>query len=114
ITQEGSTEKPGLLQLRNMIKEIAHEVRKAAHNLMPDTLIHHHLEEALMQYCESINSSGKLRLELQTLGDLTKIEKPTELLLYRIAQELIQNVIKHADARSAVLQIVAKDRQISI
>lgn len=114
ITQQSMKENHGLVQLRNMIKDIAHEVRKAAHNLMPDTLTHHRLEEALMQYCDNINGSGTLRLELQTLGDMNIMEKPTELLFYRIAQELIQNVIKHAEAQSAVLQLVARDRQISI
>src|SRR5690606_10688465 len=56
--------------IRTMLERTADEVRKTAHNLMPDILIRHSLEEALQLYCEQINAGGALHTELQVHGPI--------------------------------------------
>jgi len=101
-------------EVQHMVQDIASEVRKAAHNLMPDVLIHHGLEEALLLYCDTVSQSGLLPVTVNVLGDIGLFDKATELLLYRIAQELIQNVLKHAHASYVVLQLVQRQELITI
>jgi signal transduction histidine kinase len=88
-----------------MLQDTAAEVRKTAHNLMPDVLSRHTLPEALRSYCEQINIGAKSQIDLQFYGQLDNLDKPVALSIYRIMQELIHNVIKHAQATHAAIQI---------
>lgn len=101
-------------EIMKMLENAADEVRKTAHNLMPDILIKHSFEEALQLYCEQINSGGKLQVDLQIHGAINALPKSVELSLYRVVQELIQNIIKHAGASQAIIQINQQEKVISI
>ncbi len=87
-----------------MVKTTTEEVRKTAHNLMPDVLARHNLTEAVRLYCEQVNASGSLHITLSFAG-LANLHKSIELILYRIVQELVQNIIKHARATEAFVEI---------
>jgi len=105
---------PAIRDVMRMLEETNEEVRKTAHNLMPDVLIKHGLEEALTIYCAHINSGSSLRIDLQLNGILDELDKGTELFIYRISQELIQNVAKHANATEAIIQIMQYEGRLSI
>jgi len=110
--QAGGADKD-LGEVMDMLQDTVLEVRKTAHNLMPDNIEKHSLPEALRMYCYSINSSS-LQIDLQLYGRLDDLEQPLALTLYRIVQELIQNIIKHAAATYAVVRIREHERVISI
>lgn len=82
------------------------ELRRVSHNMMPEALIKYGLKEALENYSESIDQSGMLHVRLQTYGLEQRMEQDTEIILYRIVQELLNNVIKHADAKQVLLQLI--------
>lgn len=98
----------------DMLRDISTEVRKTAHNLMPDVLIRYNLKKALELYCDYINASNQMEIVLQFHGDLDGLDKSIELVLYRISQELLQNIIKHAKATYAALQITQHENKLSI
>ncbi len=104
---------PELNDMMHMLQDTSSEVRKTAHNLMPDILVRYHLEQALMVYCENL-SKGSLQIDVQFQGDLSQLDKATELLLYRMAQELLQNVVKHANATYAIIQVMLHNGQLSV
>ncbi len=95
---------PSLTELMHMLEDTSSEVRKTAHNLMPDVLVQHALPEALMIFCNHIHK--ELETELSCQGDFTQLDKATELMLYRMVQELMQNVLKHASATRASIELV--------
>ncbi len=97
-----------------MLQDTSIEVRKTAHNLMPDILDRHSLEEALTAFCKQVNTGNGLLIELHMPGDLPALDKSIELMLYRMVQELVQNVIKHARANHLELQIMHYDQLLSI
>jgi signal transduction histidine kinase len=107
----GIAELDGVLQLLN---DTAVEVRQTAHNLMPDVLMKHDLREALLFYCANINSNNQLDIDLQFHGAFDQLSKSVELILYRITQELIQNIIKHANATQAVIQIIQDKGRLNL
>jgi signal transduction histidine kinase len=114
LKQEGYTSPGKIDEIMHMVVDTATEVRKTAHNLMPDILDKHELPEALVIYCEHISKSNKLEIELQFHGDIEPLTKNVQLMLYRIFQELIQNVVKHSGATYAAIQMVQHNRTLSI
>ncbi len=97
-----------------LVKEISKEVRKTAHNLMPDTLLLHDLTEAIRLYCDYIAKDRDLVIEIQHFGDFNLLNEDYKLSVYRIIQELLQNIIKHAQATSTLVQLHIDESLLSI
>lgn len=95
----------GLGDIMDMLQGMGREIHKTAHNLMPDILLKHHLKEALQLYCEQLDTGGRPGIDLQFYGELDTLDKSVELPLYRIVQELLQNIIKHAQATLVAIQV---------
>ncbi len=110
--QSGKQVEQDMQKLSMMLQETAKELRQAAHNLMPDMLNRQSLKEVLLHYCEQ-NSRENLRLDLQ-YDDNIVLTKNAELFIYRIIQELVQNVIKHAEADFAAIQLMQTGSVLAI
>jgi signal transduction histidine kinase len=104
----------GLNDIMDMLQDMGQEIHKTAHNLMPDILLKHNLKEALALYCEQLDTGGKLEIDLQFHGAVDELDKSLELPLYRIIQELLQNIIKHANATLVAIQLRRDDDIIRI
>jgi len=81
------------------------ELRRVAHNLMPDLLYRFGLQEALQDYAARM-SNDFLDIDVQFLHYKNQLTKEQQLLVYRIVQELVNNSIKHADPKQIIIQIV--------
>lgn len=101
-------------QLVQMIDDTASEVRDTAHNLMPATLLRYGLSGTLMQYGDQVNRSGQIRVDVQLYGALDELEAPVALSVYRIVQELLQNIVRHAQASTAAIQVRRTDDLVNI
>jgi len=97
-------------QLDNAIAEM----RRVAHNMMPEALMRFGLKEALQDFCDGINESNELKLKFTQLGLNEPLEKSTEVILYRIVQELTNNAMKHAAAKNIFIQLNQHDRGITL
>jgi len=107
----------GAQSLGNVISQLDHsisELRRVSHNMMPEALIRYGLREALENYCANINVSGGIRVQLQTYGMEERLEQSTEIVLYRIVQELLNNVIRHARAGQVLVQLIRKEDRFSL
>src|SRR5690606_25046819 len=56
-------------------------------------------------YCDHINVHDQLQIDLQFYGNLEEMEPSVALSIYRMVQELIQNILKHAQASQAAVVI---------
>lgn len=101
-------------EIMYMLQSISSEVRKTAHNLMPEILSTHSLSDAVRWYCGKITTKDNLQIDLQFYGDIDHLGNLLTLTLYRILQELIQNIIKHAHATQAVINLMLYERTISL
>ena len=99
-----------ILQLDNAITEM----RRVAHNMMPEALLKFGLSEAIQDYCDGINESNSVKMKFTQLGLQQPLDKPTEVILYRIVQELSNNAIKHAAAQNIFIQLNRHDKGISL
>lgn len=88
----------------HLLDETARQIRLTSHNLMPEILLENGLDQALHRYCGSISNS-QLQLQCIVVGTVTRYTATFELSLYRIVQELINNMLRHAKATEALVQI---------
>jgi signal transduction histidine kinase len=90
----------------DMLDSSIKEMRRVAHNMMPEALVKFGLDTALKDYCNDINQTGALQVRYQSIGvENTTIEQTTAITIYRIVQELINNIVKHAAAKNAIVQV---------
>lgn len=79
-------------------------VRNISHQLMPPQLESFGLIKTLERFTDTINASGKLNICLSVKNELPDMEWPITLGLYRISMELINNTIKHAEAKKIAME----------
>lgn len=96
------------------LEETIRELRKTAHNMMPEILMNGGLAEAVQVYCERIGQMHRPDVDFQLYGFVPRLDAEFELALYRMIQELLQNVIKHANATQALVQINCADEVLSV
>ncbi len=99
------SDKPELRRIIRMIEQTTDEVRKTSHNLMPSALLRNNLKEALVYYCNNINLNGNLFIDLNIHCELHGISPTSVTIIFRMVQELIQNILKHAKATHAVVSL---------
>ena len=96
----------------NLLSETIQDVRQLLHNLSPGVLEEFGFITAVEGLVDKINKTERTHITLLTFGITQRIQKDYELTLYRITQELINNILKHADAKQVSLQIGQRDRKI--
>lgn len=97
-----------------LLNDAAFELRTTAHNLMPQVLLQEGLAAATRDYCERVSNDQSLTIEYQAYGNFAIREKNVELFVYRIIQELVNNIIKHSNAHYALVQLSMSDELLAI
>jgi two-component system NarL family sensor kinase len=98
-----------------MLDKSIHEMRRVAHNMMPEALIKFGLDSALRDFCQSIDQSGAIQLTYLSYDiNESTIPEARAAAVYRIVQELVNNILKHAEARTALVQVIRKEIALSI
>lgn len=90
------------------------EMRRVAHNLMPETLMHYGLRTALKDFIKQVEPEGFPIIRCSTFGEDLRYQKEIEITLYRIAQELVTNSIKHADSKQIDIQLFTEKDRICV
>ncbi len=102
--------------LNNSIKIIddaCDEVRAISHNMMPAALIRLGLIAAIEEIAAEINFSGRMAVAFTTnIG--TRFSESTEITVYRIIQEVLNNIIKHSDAKEIAIALLQKNETIEL
>jgi signal transduction histidine kinase len=97
---------------KQFIKEAMHDVRQLLFNLSPTVLEEFGYIAAVEGLVNKINETKQIHFELVVSSINFRLKKDYELALYRITQELINNVLKHAEAKNVLLQIGQRDEKI--
>ncbi|HEY0355449.1 MAG TPA: ATP-binding protein, partial [Flavisolibacter sp.] len=99
----------------DMLDSSINEMRRVAHNMMPEALVKFGLDTALNDFCTEVHQSGALQVSYQSIGiSEEKFDQTTAITIYRIVQELINNIMKHAAAKSAIVQVSKTNGVVSI
>ena len=99
----------------DMLDSSIKEMRRVAHNMMPEALVKFGLDTALKDFCNEINQNGIVKIDYQSIEmENAEIDQTTAINIYRIVQELINNILKHASAKSAFVQVTNTNGQLSV
>lgn len=92
---------------REHLERAIREIRSLSHRLSPVTLDRMGLPGAIADLVSNINQTGKMHLLLEVDEALhhQALEKPVKNAAYRIIQEAVSNILKHADATEAVISL---------
>lgn len=90
------------------------ELRNISHNLAPSVLTTKGLADALKDMADQINKTSHIRVQLQLYGLNGKMDAIIENTLYRALQELLNNTIKHAGAKTFSAQVVKSNEAITV
>lgn len=105
-------EKNKLQTLSKILDETAAEVRTLSHQMMPKVLESFGLTPALEDMLEKALQHTPVKYQFETYNFNERLPQKTELALFRIAQELISNVIKHAAADFVSVQLFKNQNQL--
>lgn len=110
LIQPGNEE--ALRYSEELITESIIECRRISHDLMPAVLMEEGLKVAVETICEQLN--GEVKFSSRINGLTPRLPSFLGLAIYRIIQELLMNIIKHARADKADIQLEADESAITI
>jgi signal transduction histidine kinase len=94
------------------IGEVVKDLRTLLINLSPSVLEDFGYTNAVEGLANKINETQLIHFDVNVFGFKNRLQKDYELALYRITQELINNILKHADAKNISLQTGQRDDKI--
>jgi len=97
----------------NLVDEGFKEVRTISHNMMPQALLESGLALVIKQFIENIENNT-IAINLFTKGFEDHFDNAIETILYRILQECINNVMKHANASRVDISLIRDEENISM
>jgi len=92
-----------------MLDSSIKELRRVAHNLMPESLMRYGLNSAISDFCNSTDTAN-----YHFYGVEKRLDEKLEVAAFRIVNELVNNSLKHANANSINVQLVQEPERISI
>ncbi len=100
-------------KLQDIVDQTIAEVRSISHNLIPEDL-HFGLFPAVQSLAERVNSSGNTKMTVHIDEPIShhQFEKENELSIYRIVQEVVNNMIRHSEANSIEINATLQSQKI--
>ncbi len=109
-----STKERNVDRIRNYLLKVVNDLRQMSLNLRPRLLDELGLVSALQWLINNLNLEGDIHYKLIVHGIERKLPPETELLIYRIVQEALNNVKKHSKAERAITSVVFTKKNIEI
>ncbi len=103
----------GISKSIKQIDGAVEELRRVAHNLMPDLLMKYGLEVAIQEFASRI-SNNALDIHTEFINYSNSLSEEKQLIIYRIIQELVNNAIKHAEASEIIIQISQEENILNL
>jgi two-component system NarL family sensor kinase len=94
-----------------LVDESCKEVRHISHQMMPNMLLKSGIASDVKSFIEKIDSEA-LKVNFEAVGFKNKLEDNVEIVLYRVIQESVNNVIKHAKATELDIKLHKSNNEI--
>lgn len=97
-----------------LLVETVGEVRRISHDMVAGNLARFGLAKALEGLASSVRVNGRLQVELHVFGSEQRLDQAVEITVYRIVQELVANVLKHAAASEVGISITRSPGRLNV
>jgi len=91
-----------------IIDRVAQDIHHIGHELNDDHIIAAGFIEIVRNYLDSINISKGIKAQLDIEGPPRQLSKEKEINIFRIIQEALHNILKHADATKITIKFIYK------
>ncbi|MBK8140177.1 MAG: two-component sensor histidine kinase [Chitinophagaceae bacterium] len=98
VNQDKATQLQSIFQARQIIDDTIQLVRNISHSLMPPTLKNFGLESAINDLFQKISGSGAINASSRFNEYKERMKEEKELIIFRVVQELINNILKHSNS----------------
>ncbi|UOQ74116.1 PAS domain-containing sensor histidine kinase [Hymenobacter cellulosilyticus] len=100
-------------QTARLLADAMQQTRTLAHELVPTSLVEYGLAAAVRDVCRDL-STPQLRVECHIWGEPQHLPQPIQVTLFRLAQELVHNIVRHAGASQATLELEILPNGVSL
>jgi two-component system, sensor histidine kinase LadS len=97
---------PLLTEARQLLVRAVDNLRTVSHNLMPKNFAELGLAKSLAETVDKVSASTDIRFQFIVAGVERRLDASTEVQIFRIAVELINDIVKNSDATEATFQLV--------
>jgi two-component system, NarL family, sensor histidine kinase UhpB len=98
-----------LVELKRLVNQAMNELLQLARQLRPTALDDHGLLPAMASQVRRFAAQTGIKADLNTAGESSKLQPDEEIAIYRIAQEALANIARHADAQSVEVDLRAEN-----
>jgi len=98
VNQDKTTQLQSIFQARQIIDDTIQLIRNISHSLMPPTLKNFGLESAINDLFQKMSGSGSINASSRFHEYKDRLKAEKELIIFRVVQELINNILKHSSA----------------
>ncbi len=118
IQSEADKLGPGCVRAVNeslqLVEQLSRELRTISHLLHPPMLDEAGLEFALQWYVEGFAERSNIEVDFELAPDLGRLSREAEIAIFRLVQESLTNIHRHAESPTASVRIFREGQQISV
>ena len=112
--QGPESERERMGELATQLQSTLDEIRRISRELRPEALDDLGLINALIALSTRASRQGDLQIERRLAGDLPALSSELELVIYRVAQEALTNVLRHAEASHCLVELRSQDGSVEL
>lgn len=98
VNLDKTSQLQSIYNAKQIIDDTIQLIRNISHSLMPPTLKNFGLESAVNDLFQKISSSGSMNASCRFHDYRNRMEPEDELIIFRVIQELVNNILKHSNA----------------
>jgi two-component system, NarL family, sensor kinase len=114
IRDRSPENQPLIERASKLLEQASNDVRKISHNMMPGLLTKLGLFEAVIDLFEKVSETQGLIVRVNIPEDAERLPENKEIMLYRIIQELVNNTLKHAKAKTLDIRMEVLPENLEI
>lgn len=114
IKDKSPENRPLIEKAIKLLEQASGDVRKISHNMMPGLLTKFGFFEAVEDLFDNLNETEGLTAEVKIESETTRLPGNKEIMLYRIVQEMVNNTLRHAEAKNIKLKIAIQPNQLNL
>ncbi|HEV7380825.1 MAG TPA: two-component regulator propeller domain-containing protein [Dyadobacter sp.] len=99
---------------RKLILKATEDLRNITHDLMPVQFEQNDLSQILEKRIQEWNEESAIRFVYIFAGEYRKLRAESELMIYRIVTEVVNNIKKHSQATTSIIQLIYQDRSLVV